>query len=503
MIILKALRITASHLSCGLCWESLSKAASFTGRPLLNQLSRSAHFNPPTYQLSKNAYSPLLNQVRSSTVFTSLPADQLWEGVTGPKGSTKKRARGKRRVTRPKIDLNRGQRLGMGKANMEWPGLNAPLLDRNRINTIKAGEVNEAYFQRLEEIRNKSAVKKKRMKLPPLLRGWTGSRLGGQSIGPPTPEYPDFDTRVIEMKAVATMTATVGRYRRFSVLVATGNGRGLCGIGKAKAITLTAAVRRAKQRASQNLISFDLKDNRTLWHIGHVREWHSTIFARPGVEGSGLICHRLIRTLCQVIGIKDMYAKVEGSTKNYQVLTRGFLRLLSEQQTYSEMANRIGLNVVEFSPDQDMYPRLLASPAPGNSVDPSKINISSTMKTQQTNLTKKPNEELPILAISHPDRHRPRKPWPEKHESFLDDLVQDGEEPTVATDVFELIASGERDLDALVLGGRIPRIRGKGEPSYWNNPGNLKVAAERYRYRNHDAAKRQREVYEALDQLTP
>ncbi|KAA3670498.1 small subunit ribosomal protein S5 [Paragonimus westermani] len=259
MIILNALRITASHLTCGLCWESLSKATSFTGRPLLNQLIRSAHFNPPTYRLSKNAYSPLLNQVRSSTIFTSLPADQLWEGVTGPKGGTKKRARGKRRVARPKVDLNRGQLLGMRKANMEWPGLNAPLLDRNRINTIKA-----------KEIRNKSAVKKKRMKLPSLLRGWTGSRLGGQSVGPPTPEYPDFDTRVIEMKAVATMTATVGRYRRFSVLVATGNGRGLCGIGKAKAITLPAAVRQAKQRASQNLVSFDLKDNRTLWHIGHV-----------------------------------------------------------------------------------------------------------------------------------------------------------------------------------------------------------------------------------------
>lgn len=39
----------------------------------------------------------------------------------------------------------------------------------------------------------------------------------------------------------------------------------------------------------------------------------------------------MIKTLCQVIGIKDMYARVEGSTNNYQAIARGFLRLLKQQ----------------------------------------------------------------------------------------------------------------------------------------------------------------------------
>ncbi|VDP08314.1 unnamed protein product [Schistosoma margrebowiei] len=47
--------------------------------------------------------------------------------------------------------------------------------------------------------------------------------------------------------------------------------------------------------------------------------------------GAGLKCHRMIKTLCQVIGIKDMYARVEGSTNNYQAIARGFLRLLKQQ----------------------------------------------------------------------------------------------------------------------------------------------------------------------------
>ncbi|KAA0198456.1 Small subunit ribosomal protein S5 [Fasciolopsis buskii] len=459
-----------------------------------NNGERLPHFNT----------SLLLSLTRCSTVFTSLPADQLWEGVTGPRGSTKKRARGKRRVTRPKVDLHVGQRLGMGKEAMEWPGLNVPLMDRNAIRSIRKGEINELYFKRLEESRNKSAVKKKRLKLPPLLRGWTGSRLEGQSVGPPSPDYPEFDTRVIEMKPVSTMTATVGRYRRFSVLVATGNGRGLCGIGKAKSVTLTAAVRRAKLRSAQNLVSFNLKDNRTLWHIGYVKEWESKIFAKPAPEGFGLCCHRLIRTLCNIVGIKDLYAKVEGNTRNYQAITRGFLRLLSEQKPYADLCNALGLHVVEFSADSDMYPHVLASPDPGRLIDPNNL-LQETGGT--SSVAKEPNfaaqdHPLPIVAISHPDRHRKRKPKPEENDSFLDDLVDVGEGEAVSSPPMELIGSGERDLSAIILGGRVPLIRGKPVPFYWKNPGNLKAAAERHRQRNLDAARREREVYAALDRWT-
>ncbi|CAH8430632.1 unnamed protein product [Dicrocoelium dendriticum] len=295
------------------------------------------------------------------------------------------------------------------------------------------------------------------------------------------------------------MTATVGRYRRFSVLVATGNGRGLCGIGKSKAINLKAAIRCARLRAAQNLMSFELRDNRTLWHMGHVKEWRTSIFAKPLPDGAGLTCHRLLRTLCNIIGIKDMYAKVEGNTKNYLVIVRGFLRLLSEQQTYSDLANKTGMHVVQFNADEDMYPRVLASPAPGCFVDRDATKTHEA-KPHSLAVPAQKDEEPPILAISHPVRARPRRPKPEKYESLLDDLVEIGEGPAVETDITELIASGERDVDALALGGRVPLIRGKKKPGYWNEPGNLKMAAIKHRYRNREAAERQREVFEALDQ---
>ncbi|CAH8611821.1 unnamed protein product [Heterobilharzia americana] len=321
------------------------------------------------------------------------------------------------------------------------------------------------------------------MKLAPLQRGWTGNRLGGQSIGPPTPNYPDFDCCVIESKVVATMTATKGRYRRFSVVVATGNGQGLCGVGKARALTLQSAVRRAKLCASQNIVPFELKEGRTLWHDGYVCEWNSKIFATPLPEGAGLICHRMIKTLCQVIGIKDMYAKVDGSTTNYQAIARGFLRLLGQQKTYSELASSLGLHVVELRPIEIYL---------------NKTTMTGSNALNPRTTSKKQSGDLPLLAISNPIRHQPHKPKPDEHENFLDDLVDDYDR-ALEINISELLAAGERDLNALMVGGRV-RHHKNANRFQFNGPAAVKRQAERYRYRNQKSVKRQSDAHAALCQ---
>ncbi|VDK37697.1 unnamed protein product [Taenia asiatica] len=456
--------------------------------------------------------------VRNSTIFTSLPGDVIWEGVTGPKGSTKKRARGKRRVTRPKIDLNRGQRLGGNREGYLWPGLNAPLY---RQSTLQKGDVNQDYLNKLEELRNKSAVKKKRVKLPPLLRGWTGASMGGQSLGPLDSGSPGFDTRVLELKAVSTMTATVGRYRRFSALVVAGNGRGVCGVGKARSVTLRGALKRAKNRAYLNLISFNLKENRTLWHLGHVREWHTTIFATPKPEGYGLVCHRAIKTLCGLIGIKDMHAKVEGNTKNYLSIVRGFVRLLNEQESYEEVSNRLGMHVVEFSKDFDSVPRILASPRAGVTQDcvsytglktdpllrarppPSPPKVGNRYRIDLPSLhafwetqEREHGVRSPLL-ITNP-HYRSPKPKPDPEFDPIDHLVD--EEDEAEEEVQRLLERGERDLDAIItLRGLVPNIKKNPLPTYLSSAGVLKRAAERHRYRNQEAARRERLACAKLD----
>lgn len=105
--------------------------------PQIQRHHDSPHFTSTAF-LNASIYPTICKiPVRTATIFTSLPGDVIWEGVTGPKGSTKKRARGKRRVTRPKIDLNRGQRLGGNREGYLWPGLNAPLFGESSLQKIQ------------------------------------------------------------------------------------------------------------------------------------------------------------------------------------------------------------------------------------------------------------------------------------------------------------------------------------------------------------------------------
>lgn len=57
------------------------------------------------------------------------------------------------------------------------------------------------------------------------------------------------------------------------------------------------------------------------------------IYVKKKNEGYGLMCHRAIKTICQVVGIKDLYAKIEGPT-NVQNITKAFFLGLLQQVGY-------------------------------------------------------------------------------------------------------------------------------------------------------------------------
>ncbi|KAL3320160.1 28S ribosomal protein S5, mitochondrial [Cichlidogyrus casuarinus] len=371
---------------------------------------------------------------------------------------------------------------------------------------IKEKEMDTSYMERLIEFRNKSAIKRKRLKLAPIERGYTGHKMGGQSLGSPHPDYPEFDSRILELKVVATMTATKGRFRRFSALIATGNGEGVLGLGAAKSTSMRAAIRRARDRAFLNLLSYSIKENRTLYHTGHVKQWHSTIFAIPKMEGHGLVCHRVLATICRLVGIKDMYAKVEGSARNYKMVVQGFLKLLRQQKTYQEIADTYGLHVVEFTQDRDMYPNVLASPKTSNlieriqeslmSAQPQDITLNGQPVKRVKPLTH-PSQRSIMMVSNAPNYTKFKKP--QDTSIFLDDLV-DQIDDDEAEDVQTLLAEGERDLDTImVFKGRVPRIKTKPRPFYWNLPGNVKRREENYRYRNREDVERERAAYKDLD----
>lgn len=59
------------------------------------------------------------------------------------------------------------------------------------------------------------------------------------------------------------MKGNFGRYRRQSVLAVTGNGNGLAGFALSKSIDAKGALRKAKNRAGQQLMFLDLYNGHT------------------------------------------------------------------------------------------------------------------------------------------------------------------------------------------------------------------------------------------------
>lgn len=54
------------------------------------------------------------------------------------------------------------------------------------------------------------------------------------------------------------------------------------------------------------------------------------IFVKRKPEGYGLVCHRGIKEICTVLGIKNLHAKIEGSTNIQNIIKAFFLGLLSQ-----------------------------------------------------------------------------------------------------------------------------------------------------------------------------
>ncbi|CAF1118672.1 unnamed protein product [Rotaria sordida] len=301
--------------------------------------------------------------VRTS-VYTNVTAQDLWKTITSVSNAGAKRGRAKRRGATKFKDLNIGQRIGQGKANMQWPGLNAPVVQGRDIVPIVEKPSDPMYQQRLLDVRNR-LDRFRRLSIPPNERGFTGGSPAGKSLGQPDPineiTFEDFDSRLVEFKTLQRTIGKIGRKKFTSAFVAVGNGKGLVGYGKALTQDAQHSLRKAKLTASRQLLYIPICDGHTIFHDFYEPYFFTKIRCEKRPPGYGLRCHRIIALLCKLIGIKDMYAKIDGAI-NPQNITKAFIRGLLKQKTYQDWANAKQLHLVEYRPENDYYPRLLASP---------------------------------------------------------------------------------------------------------------------------------------------
>ncbi|XP_066172547.1 small ribosomal subunit protein uS5m isoform X2 [Sylvia atricapilla] len=261
-----------------------------------------------------------VEQCRKSSFFNTVTADQLWKGALAETGVGVKKGRGKKRKKKLRKNLNRGQEIGEGRSGLLWPGLNAPVLQTGQVQEIATRKKEERDRIQTEIIQQRDTLERRKKIKIKREGGWSGKSWGGILLDPPDPgpngeTYEDFETRVIE----------------------------------------------AKNKAISCLHFIDLYQNHTIYHDISVKFKRTKIRMKKQNKGYGLHCHRAIITMCRLIGIKDMYAKVTGS-KNLINLTRALFRGLTLQETHQQLADQKRLYVVEFREEQGPLPIVVALP---------------------------------------------------------------------------------------------------------------------------------------------
>jgi len=321
-------------------------------------------------------HSPLLVQAAAMSFYKNPPQSELWKMMTGVSAQGKKRGRAKK-LMRPK-NLNRGQIIGFGRRRMDFPGLTSPVTHRGTGNVTKnkIAEMNpltyDRYEENLKQIRENSVMFGRRKKeRNPLERGWSGARQIGKRYGAPVAvneelKFHNFDSVLLEFKMVVHMTGVMGRVRRTSALMVTGNKNGTFGYsltaGKFGNNRNTFAT--AVNKAGLRLFNIDRYEDRTVFHDFFTQYRNTSIFVEQRPPGTGIIAQRGIKAICEMAGIKDLYAKIEGSN-NIQCITKAFILGLLRQKSHQTMADEKGLHLVQMKKENDYFPQVLASPSNG------------------------------------------------------------------------------------------------------------------------------------------
>lgn len=125
----------------------------------------------------------------------------------------------------------------------------------------------------------------------------------------------EFRDKVLEVRRVTRVMAGGKRFS-FRTTVVIGDGKGRVGVGIAKGLDVAASVEKAKRQAQKNLIKVTMKDNRTIPYDVEAKYGAARVRIKPARLNHGLIAGGSARIVLELVGIKDISAKILGRTTN-------------------------------------------------------------------------------------------------------------------------------------------------------------------------------------------
>lgn len=138
-----------------------------------------------------------------------------------------------------------------------------------------------------------------------------------------------------------------GKIFSFAAVTVVGDGKGRIGIGRGKAREVPVAIQKSLENARKNMRHVILRGD-TLHHQVLGKHGSTRVMMKPASEGTGIIAGGAMRAVCEVLGLKNVLAKIGGSANPVNVV-RATLKALSSISPPEYMAAKRGKTLEEIS----------------------------------------------------------------------------------------------------------------------------------------------------------
>ncbi len=152
----------------------------------------------------------------------------------------------------------------------------------------------------------------------------------------------EIKEQLINVRRVAKVVKG-GRIFGFSALTVVGDGAGRVGIGIGKAREVPVAAQKSFENARRNMVRIHLK-NGTLQYPIVGRHGAAKVVMRPASAGTGIIAGDTMRLIFELAGVRDVLAKVVGTTNAINV-ARATIDGLTSIRSPQEIADKRSKNV--------------------------------------------------------------------------------------------------------------------------------------------------------------
>ncbi|KAF1740565.1 hypothetical protein MXB_1673, partial [Myxobolus squamalis] len=145
--------------------------------------------------------------------------------------------------------------------------------------------------------------------------------------------------------------------------VVVGNGNGILGMGQGDSINKYDSIILARNNAAKYLYHIPLQSNHTIIHrvLSKMNKLKITFDPKP--DGYGLRCHRIIKSICKVSGIRNLHARLLGNSRKSISIVKATIQALSTQENHQELAERTGCYVVKMNHENFNFPEIIAIPS--------------------------------------------------------------------------------------------------------------------------------------------